>query len=326
MTSPEPAPETEPEPAPAPTEAAQAVAEIVRTVLAESRPALLRAALSGDRGESENARHADNFLSEHDLRMHERYCELFTAALGSFVYASEEADPQVIGADPDPDLLVLVDPLDTSELAVRALHGHTHVLLYSRALARPVVAVVGDIFHHLQLFVACRHPDGTDRAYLETADGRRYGLRTREPVALSRALVTNYLMRPAQRFRPLARQEGLLNALAAVPEPGPDGGTGKSGGRIGVDFGSISLCHVASGQTDATFEFAKGFAIWDLAPGHYILHAAGGTVVDLAGREIPLDYGLSDLRAIAAAMGERRTFVAAGGPALAHEIMAGLIG
>jgi myo-inositol-1(or 4)-monophosphatase len=148
------------------------------------------------------------------------------AAACRFVYASEEAEPEVIGDDSDPDLCVLVDPLDTSEPAVRALHGYTHVLVYSRALRRPVAAVVGDIYHHVQLYLAARHDDGTDRASFVTRD------------ALSR--------------------------------PSPDG---SKRGRIGVDFGSVSLCHVAAGFTNATVEFAKGFAIWDLAPGHYITTA-----------------------------------------------------
>jgi fructose-1,6-bisphosphatase/inositol monophosphatase family enzyme len=290
-------------------------ASIVQAVMAESRPALLDAAFSGERGETDNRRHAGNFLSEHDLRMHDRYRELFTPALGSFVYASEEADPVVIGPDADPDLVVLIDPLDTSELAVRALHGYTHVLLYSRSLARPVGAVVGDIFHHVQLFIASRQPDGADHAWLVTADGQRRGLRPRAPVPLSQALVTNYLMRPAERFIPLSRQSRFL---AALGEAGPDG---KAWGRIGVDFGSISLCHVASGQADATVEFAKGFAIWDLSPGHYILHAAGGAVLDRAGRELPLDYALGSLGQISAAMNRRQGFIAATGPALACEIL-----
>jgi myo-inositol-1(or 4)-monophosphatase len=247
--------------------------------------------------------------------MHDRYRELFDESFSSFVYASEEDDPCVVGRDVDPDLLILVDPLDTSELAVRALHGYTHVMLYSRSLARPVVAVVGDIFHHLQLFVACRHEDGQDRGYLVTADRQVHRLQTREPVDVSRSLITNYLMRPAERLQPMARQQSLIDALT---RPGP---LGNAKGRIGVDFGSISLCHVASGQTDATVEFAKGFAIWDLAPGHYILYAAGGAIIDLQGNELPLDYGLSNLESISAAMNQRRKFVAAGHLSLAHEIL-----
>ncbi|WP_034270656.1 inositol monophosphatase family protein [Actinospica robiniae] len=74
----------------------------------------------------------------------------------------------------------------------------------------------------------------------------------------------------------------------------------RAQGRIGVDFGSTSLCHVVSGQTDGTIEFAKGFAIWDLSPGHYILHAAGSVVIDLDGKELSLDYDLDSLEDISA--------------------------
>ncbi|MGW6332296.1 inositol monophosphatase family protein [Nocardia rhamnosiphila] len=276
----------------------------------EIRPQLIAAALSGHRAENENVRHRDNFLSDYDLWMHRRYKELLVDHISSFVYASEEADPEIIGGG-DPDLCVLVDPLDTSELAVRALHGYTHILVYSRSLARPIVAVVGDIFHHVQAYVAARDHVGADVAFLVTADGAEHRLDQPSQASLPDALVTNYLMRPAQRFEPLARQRGFIDAL---------GGDGRAKGRIGVDFGSIGLCHVAAGFSDAMIEFAKGFAVWDLSPGHYILHAAGGTVIDLAGTVLPLDYDLGSIETIDRAMGRRQKFIAAGTPALAGEI------
>lgn len=297
---------------------ARRVTDVVRTVMTEARPRLLAAALSGEHGESGNQRHADNFLSVHDLWAHGRYRELLQDCMESFVYASEEAEPEVVGTDPDPDLLVLVDPLDTSELAVRGLNGYTHVLVYSRSLARPVAAVVGDIYHQIQMYVAARDDAGRDRAYVLTADSQRHQLGPRPPKTLTESLVTNYMMRPAERFLPLARQTRFLHALG---HPSVDG---KSRGRIGVDFGSIGLCHVAAGFTDAMVEFAKGFAIWDLSPGHYILYAAGGVVLDLTGEPIPLDYGLRSLSDIAAAMSGRRSFIAAGTVKLAREILAEL--
>jgi myo-inositol-1(or 4)-monophosphatase len=285
----------------------------------ELRPQLVQAALSGNRHEHANIRHAGNFLSTYDLQAHNRYQQLLTPLLpAGFVYASEEADPRVIGEDPDPDLCVLADPLDTSELAVRALHGYTHVMVYSRKLRRPVAAVVGDIYHHVQLYLAARHDDGTDRASLITRDGDVHPLRCDGATELNQALVTSYLMRPAERFRPLARQDRLLDALAS---PSPDG---SHRGRIGVDFGSVSLCHVAAGFTDATVEFAKGFALWDLAPGHYILHAAGGTTLTLAGGPLPLDHGLTTLDAITQAMTPRQKFIAAASPRLAGQILRAL--
>ncbi|MFI0793049.1 inositol monophosphatase family protein [Micromonospora rubida] len=281
----------------------------------EIRPKLIEAAFSGKAGESENLRHSDNFLSVHDMWMHERYRELMSHHLDSFVYASEEGEPQVIGKDNDPDLCVLVDPLDTSELAVRGLLGYTHVLVYSRALARPIVSVVGDIYHHVRLYVAARHDDGEDRAYAFTADGQCRTLAQHTSKRLSEALLTNFLMRPGERLLPLSHQERLMRALDQ-----PDN-TGKSRGRIGVDFGSVSLCHVAAGFTEGVLEFAKGFAIWDLAPGHYILHAAGGTVIDLDGNPIPLDYSLQSLADIAKAMDRRQMFIAAGSSELAEEVL-----
>ncbi|WKU08404.1 inositol monophosphatase family protein [Micromonospora sp. HUAS LYJ1] len=81
------------------------------------------------------------------------------------------------------------------------------------------------------------------------------------------------------------------------------------------------MCHVAAGLTEGVLEFAKGFAIWDLAPGHYILHAAGGIVIDLDGNPISLDYHLQSLTDIAKAMDRRQKFIAAGNPELAQEVL-----
>ncbi|GAA0443261.1 hypothetical protein Acor_28160 [Acrocarpospora corrugata] len=88
-----------------------------------------------------------------------------------------------------------------------------------------------------------------------------------------------------------------------------------------MDFGSIGLCHVAAGFTDCMVEFAKGFAIWDLAPGHYILNAAGGAVLDLEGHPIPLDYRLTTLADIGEAMNRRQKFVAATDLKLAQDVL-----
>ncbi|RBQ14414.1 hypothetical protein DP939_40625 [Spongiactinospora rosea] len=297
---------------------AEDLACLVTTVIDEIRPRLIEAALSGERSESRNVRHAGNFLSAHDLWTHRRYQELLAEVFPSFVYASEEGDPLVIGSDPDPDLCVLVDPLDTSELAVRALFGYTHVLVYSRALARPIAAAVGDIFHHLQVYLAARDESGRDQAFLCTREGTRHALRLRRSAALHEALVTNYLMKPTERFQTLATQTRLIEE---VSRPSQDG---ARRGRLGVDFGSIGLCHVAAGFSDAMVEFAKGFAVWDLAPGHYILSAAGGVVLDLQGHPLPLDYGFGTVDEITKAMARRDRFVAASSRSLAQEIVAAM--
>ncbi|MFF1819286.1 inositol monophosphatase family protein [Kribbella sp. NPDC058245] len=246
--------------------------------------------------------------------MHDLYKQRLAEFLPSFIYASEESDLEVVGSNESPDWCVLVDPLDTSELAVRALQGYTHVMVYSLSRERPIVSVVGDIFHHVQLYVAALGDDGVDRAFAVTRDGEWHAMTRRPRVALSEALVTNYLMRPEARLLPLARQEDLLKALGA------EGPGGKRTGRIGVGHGSASLCHVAAGFTDATLEIQKGFAPWDFLPGHYVLHAAGGTAIDLEGNPIGLDYGWNSITEISQAMAGKQKFIATSDPALAEEI------
>ncbi|MBP2357597.1 myo-inositol-1(or 4)-monophosphatase [Kribbella aluminosa] len=299
-------------------ELAENIVGVVRVLLSDLRPKLVNAALTGRRAENENPRHEDNFLSDYDLLMHERYKELLAEFMPSFIYASEESDPEVVGSDANPDLCVLVDPLDTSELAVRALLGYTHIMVYSLSLKRPIVSVVGDIFHSVQLYVGAHYEDGSDRAFAVTADDEWHLLDRPSDVAMNQALVTNYLMRPEERFLPLAEQRQFMEALGAVGEDG------KRKGRIGQGHGSVCLAHVAAGFTDATIEIQKGFAAWDFLPGHFILHAAGGVAIDLTGEPIGLDYGFNSLPEINKAMGVKRKFVAAGSRALAEEIRATL--
>jgi hypothetical protein len=157
-----------------------------------------------------------------------------------------------------------------------------------------------------------------DRAFVITADSDAFELKQRSKKKLSESLVTNFLMKAGERFIPLSQQTRLMETL---DEPGVDG---TARGRIGVDFGSVSLCHVAAGMTESVIEFAKGFAVWDLAPGHYILHASGGTVLDLRGEPLPLDYGFDTFMEVAEAMDRRQRFVAAGSLELAREIVSAL--
>jgi len=51
------------------------LAQVTKDAIAEIRPRLIDSAFSGVRGESENVRHEDNFLSVHDLWMHQHYKE-----------------------------------------------------------------------------------------------------------------------------------------------------------------------------------------------------------------------------------------------------------
>lgn len=303
----------------------QACVDVVSSIIDDYRPQLLEAALHGDRRERPNARHKDNFLSDFDMALHDHYREQLASRLPGFVYLSEEAEPETVGANPE--LAILVDPLDTSELAVRGLHGYTHLLVYSIAEARPLVAVVGDFYHHIDLYLGALPTDGTAHAALRTRGGpiepiAQHPAPHRQPS--DRLLVTSYNMRPTERFVPLANQTRLMALLAnGLNEPGATTGPTGDHSRIGVDFGSIGCCHVATGATDAFIEITKGFALWDLLPGQLILEAAGGVVCDLTGEPLPWPTAaFTDIDTMQQAMSSRQRFIAAKTPDIAHAIAA----
>ncbi len=309
-----------------PTMVERVCVDVISSALAAYRPKLLTAALEGEAQERRNERHRDNFLSAFDLELHDHYRTALSERLPGFVYLSEEAEPESMGTSTD--LVILVDPLDTSELAVRGLHGYTHLLAYSRREARPLVAVVGDFYHHIDLYVGTSGQPAT----LRTRDGAMTPISVPARSPADRLLVTSYNMRPTERFIPIAQQARLMRLLSrgldqqpaegpadlgldTVDASGSRSGDGPAGdrSRIGVDFGSIGLCHVATGATDVFLEFAKGFALWDLLPGQFILERAGGVTCDLAGRPLPWpSAAFADIETMQAAMNTRQTFIAAG--------------
>ncbi len=296
---------------------ALAIIKIVESVIKLYSEKLVDMAFQGTRREVHNYRHQDNFISEVDIELHSLYKERVPDVLTSFVFASEEDDPSVFPPNNSdfPKYVVLVDPLDTSELAVRGLCGYTHIMVYSISEQRPIVAVVGDMFHAIRLYCAYRNIDGKDEVFFKTRDGNIHHINSSQESELHRALVTNYLMRPDGRFLRLSREKTFLRALSRQDSEG------RQRGRIGVDFGSIGLCHVAAGFTDAMIEVAKGFALWDLLPGQYILEAAGGIVASLDGMPLPLNLEIRYIEDVKAAMEHRQKFVAAGNEALLKSII-----
>ena len=295
---------------------AQAVVALVGEFIERYADELTHMAATGERQALTNPRHADNFLSEIDLRLHEAYRSRVAEILPAFLYISEEGEPQIYPEAQSawPELAVIVDPLDASEMAVRGLSARTHISVYSMAEQVPLVSVVGDLFHYVQLYYAFRGTDGRHYAYLTTRAGETLPLRRSAVSELRYAWVTNYLMKPRGRFMKLAEQRPLLEALA-----GPANSGGEHG-RIGVDSGSIGLCHVAAGFTDAMVEVAKGFKLWDLFPGQHILTAAGGVIAALDGTPLSLDLGMRRLVDVKQIMETRRKFVAAGNEKLLQAI------
>nr|WP_256415899.1 inositol monophosphatase family protein [Ruegeria sp. HKCCD8929] len=268
-----------------------------------------------DRSEMFNRRHSDNFLSAIDIELHEVYRREIAKIIPECIYASEEGDAEYLteNRSGSPEFIAIIDPLDTSELAVRGLNGYTQVAVYSIQQKRPIVAVVGDMFHEIRLYCGAITNDGREVAFARTRSGAVHELKCKRDVAINQAILTSYFMRPKERFNVVALENDLLNALAE------ENADGQRRGRIGIDFGSAGLCHVASGGTDAFIEIAKGFWLWDLYPGHFILEASGGTVVDLAGNKLSLSLP-SSLEGMRCAMRKRQKFVSASSEVLAKSI------
>jgi myo-inositol-1(or 4)-monophosphatase len=296
---------------------AKSLIKIVCDFTAKYSGILVQMAVANDRKEIINKRHPDNFASQIDVELHNEYLAKLSEVLPSFILVSEEGEPQIYplnSVDP-PEFLVIIDPLDTSELAVRGLCGYTQVLVYSLKEQIPIAGVVGDMFHTIQVYYAFRDPQGNDHAFLMTRDRNVLQIRSSQETNLHKALVTGYSMRPQDRFRKIAEQNTLLDALAQPDE------NGQQRGRIGFDFGSMGLCHVAAGFTDAMIEIAKGFCIWDLFPGQYILHAAGGITASLDGSVLPLNLNIHGFDDAGKLMGKRQKFVAAGNSTLLNSIL-----
>jgi myo-inositol-1(or 4)-monophosphatase len=290
---------------------------IVKDIITKYSDILIQMSISGNRKEIDIKKHKDNFVSQVDIELHREYSEKLSHLLSSFIYASEEGEPQIYPLECKnfPEFLVIVDPLDTSELAVRGLCGYTHVLVYSLKEQAPIACIVGDMFHETQIFYAFRHQTGNDKAFLMTRSGKVLPIRSSREKNLHKAIITNYSMPPRERFMKIAEQKILIDALSQPDEHG------QKRGRIGLDFGSIGLCHVAAGFSDAMIEVAKGFSIWDLLPGQYILHAAGGITASIDGNELPLNLHIHSLDDVKRMMAKRQKFVAAGNAALLKSIL-----
>jgi myo-inositol-1(or 4)-monophosphatase len=236
-----------------------------------------------------------------------------------FVYLSEESGPIIVGAArlEDVDKILLVDPLDTSEMAVRGLVGWTHLAVIDRYSGDTIGSIVGDFFHPLQIFYALKEGYLTG-AYVRTSWGSDIKLHPSRVKSLQHALVTSFTMKPKERFLRLARESVFLDAVSKKDEGG------WSLGRIGLSFGSIGMCHVAAGITDAFIEIVKGFQMWDLLPGLLILKLAGGCVINMNGSDINPRLQFRSLDDISGFMRTRKKFIASGTIELAQEILTSL--
>jgi myo-inositol-1(or 4)-monophosphatase len=289
--------------------------QLVDELIESFSPRLVQSFFSSSTVELSNSRDPDNFLSQHDQALDQLYKDRLTELLGPIVYCSEESGIEHLphSASATPRFLVLVDPLDTSELAVRTLVGYTHVMVFSLETGRPILAIVGDFFHRVRFFYAYEYC-GRRYAFSRSLCGKTFQLSCSKSKSLCTSIITAFLMKPHDRFIPLCKQSSLINAVATR-----DDNTRRLG-RLGNDFGAIGICHVAAGMTDAMVEFTKGFHIWDLWPGAFILDCAGGHIRTLEHDTLSFDIARASEKERVSIMDSRTKFIATGTVELGDQI------
>lgn len=171
----------------------------------------------------------------------------------------------------DADWVVFIDPIDGTEFAESLQGGWCLLALYNRRANHVEAAVAGDIFLN-RLYWASRHGpaealDFATHSWFKL-DG---GPHPKKDLTGARV---NFLTTKVDRFRAVASQDKLLDAIAVA------------GGRINLSWGSNMIIQVAAGYADAAVEFHKGFATYDILPGLFIGEQSGLTILDLDGKQL----------------------------------------
>lgn len=283
--------------------------KVVSDVIENYRSKIIETAVFKMSVQLNNDKHCDNLLTSLDIDINKAYFAELSKIMKDFLFVSEESDPKIVGRESDLQYFVILDPLDTTELAIRGLNGYTQMIIYDVKKMLPVFAVVGDIFHEINLYYAYITECG-DKAYIRTRSGGEYLISASKNTKVRNSLITNFFMKPSDRFKSLVNKKKLIETLSLNPKEG----------RIGLDFGSIGLCHVAAGFTDAFVEFAKGFHLWDLLPGVYILEASGGRVCSDEGGNIDISLPFKNPSYIKKMLDKRLKFIAASTDELCKEL------
>ena len=210
----------------------------------------------------------------------------------------------------DSDLIFFIDPIDGTEFIEALQGGWCLMSVYDRRIKETIVAVAGDIFLD-RLFWASKdgYAEGLD---FTTHSWFRLDGGSNPKDSLEGARV-NFLTTKVSRFRAVAKQERLLDAIE------------KNDGRINLAWGSNMIIQVAAGYADAAVEFAKGFAAYDILPGLFIGSRAGLTILHTETRK-PLPQSL-DIEQLFQGFLEkpdrplRTPFVATCNPELANRIL-----
>ncbi len=240
---------------------------IVKKVISEVKPLLLfDAARSSEKVENLREKDPEDETRKIDIIAEQEYIIGLENNVGvPYLLLTEESGEIEVGKS-NPDLMVFVDPLDGTDLAIRRIPlCATSICFYSKTLGEFLASVVGDIFTGI-IYYASKSQSG---AYIEGNDYGPIRIFPSRVKSLSEAFIANFAIKP-QRLVSLGEQRNLI--LKSL--------------RIFNNGGPLEICRVASGDTDALVEFNKGFAGYDLYSGAFILSKAGGVCNRLDGKPL----------------------------------------
>jgi fructose-1,6-bisphosphatase/inositol monophosphatase family enzyme len=169
------------------------------------------------------------------------------------------------GKDADEiDCYVIVDPIDRTIEAVRAITGFASITIGSFAQG-PLVSAVWTLFDR---YVSCYYAITGSGAWVRFRSGPTEPLERSSATELEGANLAAYIGKPSRLGRAAVDCQNLFKRHGAESS-------------LTDASGSHGFCLVSSSRADAFFEVAKGYAWHDIVSGAHILREAGGIVKDL---------------------------------------------
>ena len=195
-------------------------------------------------------------------------------------FISEECG--VLDLSPSPDFVLVLDPIDGTDMAVRGYPlCSVSLSLHHRDTMKPIIAVIGDIFQK-KLYYA------SEKGAFVISRDKVVMLRPANTKQMEDAMLVSYAAKP-YRLLSLLNQRELIEKVKLLFNYG----------------GPMDIARVGAGTVDAFIEFDKGFKIIDYAAGIFIAKMAGAVVTDLNGTEIKLPRDLEHRQKLLASCSEQ---------------------
>jgi myo-inositol-1(or 4)-monophosphatase len=177
----------------------------------------------------------------------------------SFMLVSEDLPTTTYGSSPE--YIVILDPIDGTELALRDLSGAiSSLLILSYHTHEPLCSIVSDILMGRMYYTSIDQ----EGAYL---DGQRvFPSRTKD---LSKALLSIYAAK-GDRLLGLSKESDLV----------------RKANRIHNYGGALAIAQVGAGNIDAVVEYTKGFQNIDYGAALFFAERAGAFIRDLEGNPV----------------------------------------